>query len=76
MAVDRAQQLRQARELFLFARREKITMEEAQARLAEQRWKDATATLAARRCGTVAPSIDPAPEGERTEPWYNREPFA
>ncbi len=76
MAVDRAQQLRQAREIFALALRENLSMEEAKRRVIEERWKAANARLASRRCGTVAPSIDPAPERERTELWYNREPFA
>ncbi|WP_337846217.1 hypothetical protein [Sphingomonas sp.] len=76
MAVDRAQELRQAREIFALAQRDNLTMEEAKRRVVEERWKAAHARLAARRCGTAAPPIEPAPEGERAKPWYEREPFA
>lgn len=76
MAVDRAQQLRQAREIFALAQRENLSMEEAKRRVIEERWKAADARLAARRCGTAAPSIEPTPEGERAKLWYQQEPFA
>lgn len=76
MAVDRAQQMRQAREIFALAQRDNLTMEEAKRRVVEERWKAADARLAARRCGTVAPSIEPAPESARVKPWYQQEPFA
>lgn len=76
MAADRAQQLRQAREIFALAQRENLSMAEAKRRVVEERWKAADARLAARRCGTAAPSIEPASESERALPWYEREPFA
>lgn len=76
MAVDRAQQLREARELFDFAQREGLSMQEAKARLAQRSWQAATTALATRRCGTAAPPIEPAPDGERAKPWYQQEPFA
>lgn len=55
MGVDRATELRDARELFQRAMREGIGMAEAKARRAAERHAAASARLAARqRCGTEA----------------------
>lgn len=76
MAVDRAQEMRQARETFALAQREGLTMEEARRRLVEVRWKEADARLAARRCGTAAQPVAPSPGSEpKPVPYYLKEPF-
>ena len=64
-AVSRAQQLRDARELFQRAIAQGVTPTEARKKDAEARWRDADRRLAARQ---HAVSID----GERQLAWWHR----
>ncbi len=75
--VDRAQELREARELFLFAMREGVDMATARQRIKAEQWKAAEARLAAKRCGTQAASIGSVEdEAERPLPFYLQGQYA
>lgn len=75
--VERAQQMREARELFEFAMREGLDMATARQRLREGRWRDANARLAAKRCGTeAAPIAADEATAERPLPFYQQGQYA
>lgn len=74
---DRAQQMREARELFQFALRENIDMDEAKKRLAAEQWKAAQARLADKRCGTAAaPIAEDGKTAERPLPFWQTGQYA
>lgn len=58
--VCEAERLRQCREAFALAVASGTTVAEARRMLAQRRWAEADARLAAKRCGTLAEPVAPA----------------